>query len=78
MGDCGRSPRFGVMVNANARGYEETSALVRRAEEEGLDLVGVPDGRDGYARSDRLGACGLHGTCRRVRAAIYYFFRRSR
>jgi hypothetical protein len=29
MGDCERSPRFGVM--ANARGYEETSALGRRA-----------------------------------------------
>jgi hypothetical protein len=31
MGDCGRSPRFGVMVNVDARGYEETSALGRRA-----------------------------------------------
>jgi hypothetical protein len=29
MDDCERSPRFGVMVNA--RGYEETSALGRRA-----------------------------------------------
>jgi hypothetical protein len=69
MGDCGRSPRFGVIVNADARGYEETSALVQRADEEGLDLVGVPDGRDGYARSECLGAFGLRGTCRRVGAA---------
>jgi hypothetical protein len=33
MGDCGRSPRFGVIVNADARGYEETSALVQHADE---------------------------------------------
>ena len=32
MGDYGRSPRFGVMVNADARGHEEASALVRRAD----------------------------------------------
>jgi hypothetical protein len=69
MGDYGRSLRFGVIVDANARGHEETSALVGRADEEGLDLVGVPDVRDGYARSERLGACGLRGTCRRVGAA---------
>jgi hypothetical protein len=31
--DCARSPRFGVIVNADARGYEETSALVRCADE---------------------------------------------
>ena len=43
MGDYGRSLRFGVMVNSDARGYEEASALVRRANEAGLDLVGVPD-----------------------------------
>jgi hypothetical protein len=69
MGDYGRSLRFGVIVNADARGYKEASALVRRADEADLNLAGVPDGRDGYARSDRLGACGLRGTCRRVRAA---------
>ena len=60
---------FGVIVNADARGYEETSAVWRRADEEDLDLVGVPDGRDGYAQSDHLSGCGLHGTCRRVHAA---------
>jgi hypothetical protein len=69
MGDYGRSLRFGVMVNADDCDYKEASALVRRTDEEGLDLAGVPDGRDGYARSDRLGTCGLRGTCRRVRAA---------
>ena len=30
MGDYGRSPRFGVIVNADARDNEEASALVRR------------------------------------------------
>jgi hypothetical protein len=39
MGDYGRSLRFGVIVNADARGYEEASALVRRANEAGLDLL---------------------------------------
>ena len=43
MGDYGRSPRFGVIVNADSRDNEEASALVRRANEAGLDLVGVPD-----------------------------------
>jgi hypothetical protein len=32
MGDCGRSPRFGVMVNADDYGCEWASALVRRAD----------------------------------------------
>ena len=36
MGDYGRSLRFGVLVNADSRGYEEVSALVRRADETGL------------------------------------------
>ncbi len=31
MGDQRRTLRFGVMVNADARGYEEATALVRRA-----------------------------------------------
>ena len=43
MGDYGRSLWFGVMVDADARGYEEAPALVRCADEAGLDLVGVPD-----------------------------------
>ena len=42
MGDYGRSPRFGVIVNADACGCcEEASALVRRSDEAGLDLVAV-------------------------------------
>ena len=39
MGDYGRSLRFGVIGDADARGYEEVSALVRRASEAGLDLL---------------------------------------
>ena len=43
MGEYGRTMRYGVMVIADVRGSEEASALVRRANEVGLDLVGVPD-----------------------------------
>jgi hypothetical protein len=39
MGDYGRSLRFGVIFNGDARGYKETSALVRRVDEAGLDLL---------------------------------------
>jgi hypothetical protein len=55
MGGYGRSPRFGVIVNADARSYEEASALVRRANEAGLYLVGVPDRPYSRRPDGRLG-----------------------
>ncbi len=47
------------MVNADARGYEEASALVRRADEAGLDLVGVPDHLYSRGLLDTLSSCSI-------------------
>jgi hypothetical protein len=57
MGNYGRSVRFGVMVNADARGYEETSALMRRADEAGwTSSAASPDPRHAQARTEPKGS----------------------
>jgi hypothetical protein len=79
MGDCGRSPRFGVIINADARGYEETSApcsaRTRRAWTSSASLMArtVTLGQSAWV----LVACAVLVAVF-APLAMYHFFRRFR